>query len=167
MDLRFRFSTHCPFNIRRTFFFFFFFARCIILNEKVLVWLTISYQTLFVFSVSVLFSNIYPLIKFMAKKKKKKKKKNCQLLLLSDFLDFLSRRIFLLFFVEFELLTFHNNIIEKISGKKKKKKKDQAEFVEILPRSYLSYRFLHNLHFFFFLHVETSEIIWFFLKTND
>ena len=63
------------------------------------------------------------------------------------FLDFLSRKIFLLFSAEFELLMFHNKI-EKISGKKKKKKNDRAEFVEILPPSYLPYRLLHNLHFF-------------------
>ena len=40
------------------------------------------------------------------------------------------------------------------------KTNDRAEFVEILPPSYLPYRFLHNLHSLF--HGETSENIWFF-----
>ena len=47
---------------------------------------------------------------------------------------------FLLFFAEFKLSMFHNNIV-----KIWKKKIEQAALVEILPPGYLPYRFLHNL----------------------
>ena len=46
---------------------------------------------------------------------------------------------FLIFFAEFKLLMFHNNIV-KIS-----ENIEQAELVENMPPSYLPYRFLHNL----------------------
>ena len=56
------------------------------------------------------------------------------------FFKLLSKKYFLLFFAEFELNMFHNNIVN-IS-----EKNEQAELVENLPPSYLPYRFLHNLH---------------------
>ena len=59
---------------------------------------------------------------------------------------------------------FHNNI-EKISKKKKQKTNDRSEFVEILPPSYLPYRFLHNLHSFFSMGKQMK--IFDFLKTSD
>ena len=71
--------------------------------------------------------------------------------------EFLSKEIFLLFFAEFKLLMFLNNIV-KIS-----EKIEQAELVENLPPSYLPYRFLHNLHSFL-LYNGKSETIWFFKK---
>ena len=43
---------------------------------------------------------------------------------------------------------FHNNIVKISEKKKKKKKMKQAERIENLPPSYLTYRFLHNLHSF-------------------
>ena len=56
---------------------------------------------------------------------------------------------------------FHNT--EKINNKKKIKKNDRAEFVEILPPSYLPYRFLHNLHSFFSMRKQV-KIFEFFKK---
>ena len=53
--------------------------------------------------------------------------------------NFCPIKYFLLFFAEFELLLFHNNIVKKI-----RKKNEQAELVENLPPSYLPYKFLHN-----------------------
>ena len=58
------------------------------------------------------------------------------------FWNFCLRKYFLLFFVEFELLMFHNNTV-KIS-----EKIEQEELVENLPPSFLPNRFLHNLHSF-------------------
>ena len=64
----------------------------------------------------------------------------------------------LLFFTEFELLMFHNNIV-KIS-----EKNEQAKPVENLPQSYLPCpcRFLHDLHSF--LLWEKMKIFDFFFK---
>ena len=55
------------------------------------------------------------------------------------FFNFFLRKYVLLFFAEFELLMFHNNIV-KIVVKIK-----QVKLVEKLPPSYLPYRFLHKL----------------------
>ena len=65
---------------------------------------------------------------------------------------------FLIFFAEFKLLTFHNNIV-KIS-----EKNEQPELVKNLPPSYLPYKFLHNLHsFLLWEKVKIFDV----LKTND
>ena len=53
--------------------------------------------------------------------------------------DFCLRKYFLLFFAEFALLMFYNNIV-KIS-----EKIEQVVFVENLAPSYLPYRFLNDL----------------------
>ena len=58
------------------------------------------------------------------------------------FFKCLSKKIFLLFFAEFELLMFHNNIV-KIS-----EKNEQAEPFENIPQSNLLYIFLYYLHSF-------------------
>ena len=57
----------------------------------------------------------------------------------------LSKKIFffLLFFAEFELLMFHNNIV-----KSSVKKGERVELIE--NPSYVPYRFLYNLHSFFY-----------------
>ena len=55
------------------------------------------------------------------------------------FWKFCLRKYFLLFFAEFKLLVFHNNVV-KIS-----EKIEQAELVENPPPSYLPYIFLHSL----------------------
>ena len=88
------------------------FAWPFILNENILFWLTISNQKPFLFCFSVLLSNIYSKIKFMAKN-------------WSDLCNFYSKVIFgvfdfLLFFAEFKFLIFHNNIA-KISEKLNKR----------------------------------------------
>ena len=87
------------------------------LNEDILFWLTISYQKPFVFSVSVfcfqictLKLNLLPKIGLAYSSSVVK----------WFFLNFLLRKYFLLFFAEFELLMFHNNIV-KISEKLNKK----------------------------------------------
>ena len=69
-----------------------------ILNENILFLLTISYQKLFVFSVSVVCSQVFTL------------KLNLQpkigltyaISIVKWFLEFLSKKTFLLFFIEFE-----------------------------------------------------------------
>ena len=73
-------------------------------------------------------------------------------------MNFCLRKYFLLFFAEFKLLMFYNNIV-KIS-----EKFNQAQRVENLPPNYLPYRFLHNLHSFLLLE---KVKIFDFLKTND
>ena len=40
---------------------------------------------------------------------------------------------------------FQNNIVKILE-----KKNEQAELIATLPQSYLPYRFLHNLHSFFY-----------------
>ena len=101
----------------------------------------------------VLFSNIYPQIKFMTKNWSDL----CNFYSKAIFQNFCLRKYFLLFFAEFELLIFHNNTV-KIS----EKKIEQAKLVENLPPSYLPNRFLHNLHPF--LLWEKLKIFEFFLK---
>ena len=117
------------------------------LKWKYLVWLTISCQKPFVFSVSVLFSNIYPKIEliFMVNKNKKKQNNN-----------FYSKVIFKLLswkiFFYYCLLNVNYWCFTAILWKfQKKKKKDQVDFVENLPSSDLPCRFLHNLHSFFLI----------------
>ena len=62
--------------------------------------------------------------------------------------SFCLRKYVLIFFAEFKVLMFHNNIVKILE------KNEQAELIENLPTSYLSYRFLLNLifnciHFYF------------------
>ena len=84
-----------------------------ILNENILFWSTISYQKPFVFSVSVFCSQIFSL-------KLNLWPKSCPtyaLPIIKWFFEiFILENIFLLFFAEFKLLMFHNNIV-KISEK--------------------------------------------------
>ena len=51
---------------------------------------------------------------------------------------------FLFFFAEFKLLMFHNNIVKNV------RKIEQVELVDNLPPSSLPYRFLSNLHSFYY-----------------
>ena len=90
-----------------------FFAWRFILNENILFWLTISYQKPFVFSVSVFYFQICTL------------KLNLSpeigltyaiSIVKWFFGNFCLNKYCLLFFAEFELLMFHNNIV-KISEK--------------------------------------------------
>ena len=81
---------------------------------------------------------MYPKIKFITKKWSDL----CNFYSKVIFLNFCVRKYILLFFAEFKLLIFHNNIV-KIS-----EKTEQAELVENLPPSYLPYKFLDNFHSF-------------------
>ena len=81
-----------------------FFAWRFILNENILFWFPISYHKPFVFSVSVLCSQIFTL------------KLNLWPKIGLTFWNFCLRKYFLLFFAEFKLLMFHNNTV-KISEK--------------------------------------------------
>ena len=114
-----------------------FFAWRFILDDNLLFWLIISYQKSFVISVSLFCSQILTL-KFNLWPKVGLNYATS--IVKWFFFNFLSKKIiYLLFFAEFELLMFHNNIV-KISEKIK-----QVKLVENLPPSYLPYRFLHDL----------------------
>ena len=69
-----------------------------------------------------------------------------------------NKYLLLVFFAEFESITFHNNIVEV------SEKNEQAELVENLPPSYLPYRFLHNLHSF---PLRIKVNIWVFNNSNQ
>ena len=74
-------------------------------------------------------------------------------------MEFLCEKIFLLFFAELKFLMFHKNIVNILE-----KKNERAELVEILPLSYLPYRFLHIcIQFYYGKKVKIFD----FLKTND
>ena len=73
---------------------------------------------------------------------------------------FVKKHIFILYFAEFELLRFHNNIV-KIS---EIHCIEQVELVENLAPSYLPYRFLHDLASFL---LWEKVKIFDFLKTYD
>ena len=60
----------------------------------------------------------------------------------SDFLDFLSKKIFLIFLCQICFIYVSQQYCENF------RKIEQAELVENLPQSYLLYRFLHNLNLF-------------------
>ena len=89
-----------------------FFAWSFILNENILFWLSISCQKPCLLCFCVLFSNIYTKIKVKAKSWSDL----CNFYRKVIFWNFCLRKYFLLFFAEFELLTFYNNIV-KISEK--------------------------------------------------
>ena len=55
------------------------------------------------------------------------------------FWNFCLRKHFLLFFAEFELMMFYNNIVKIF------RKIEQVEHFENLAQSYLPYKFLHHL----------------------
>ena len=74
------------------------------------------------------------------------------------FLNFCLRKHFLLFFAEFELVMFYNNIVKIF------RKIEQVEHVENLPPSYLPYKCLHHLASFL---LWEKVKIFDFLKTND
>ena len=78
---------------------------------------------------------MYPKIKFTAKNLSDL----CIFYSKLSFWNFCLRKYFLLFFAEFRLSMFHDNIV-KIS-----EKTEQVELVENLPPSYLPYRYLHTL----------------------
>ena len=139
-------------SLGKTFFVWRFF-----LNENILFWLTISYQTLFVFSVSVFCSQI-----FTVKLNLRSKIGLAYAISIVKwfFWDVLSKKIFFYF----SLLTF-NYWCFTTTLWKFQKKNEQAELVEILPPSYMSYPTDFCIICIPFYYGK-SENIWFFLKTN-
>ena len=129
------------------------FAWRFILNENILFWMTITSKTISPFCFCVLFSNMYPKIKLMAKN-------------WSDLCNFYSKVIFLEFLIKKIVFMFLCRIwiIDVSQYCENFRKNDQAELVENLSPSYLTYRFLHKLRSF--LLWEKVEIFDF-LKTND
>ena len=73
-------------------------------------------ETIYIFCFCVLFSNIYPKIKF----KVKSWSDLCNFYSKVILLNFCLRKFFLVFFAEFELWMFHNNIV-KFSEKMNKR----------------------------------------------
>ena len=144
-------SNYCPFDISRKEVF------CLAFYLKWKHFVLIDYilsETICLFCFCVLFSNMYPKIKFIAKNWSDL----CNFFSKVIFWNFCLNKYFLLFFAEFELLMFHNNIV-KIS-----RKIEQAELAENQSPSYLPYKFLHNFHSF--LLWEKVKILAF-LKTTD
>ena len=90
---------------------------------------------------------MYPKIKFTAKNWSDL----CNFYSKVIFWNFCLRKYFLLFFAEFKLLIFHNNLGENF------RKIEQVELVENLPPSYLPYKFLHNLHSFLPVRTNTGS----------
>ena len=105
-------SFYCPFDISRKDVF------CLAFSLKWKYFALIDHilsETICLFWFCVLFSNMYPKIKFFAKNWSDL----CNFYSKRIFLNFCLRKYFLLFFAEFKLLTFHNNIV-KISEKMNK-----------------------------------------------
>ena len=102
-------KTYCPFDISRIDVF------CLAFYLKWKYFVLIDYivsETICLFCFCVLFSNMYPKIKFIAKTWSDL----CNFYSKVIFLNFCLSKYFLLFFAEFELLMFHNNTV-KISEK--------------------------------------------------
>ena len=117
----------------------FFFAWRFILNETFVLIDHILSKTICRFSFCVLFSNMYPKIKFIAKHWSNL----CNFYSKVIFLEFLSETFFLLFFVEFEFLMFHN--IVKISEKLNK----QNLLKICLPVTYPTNFCIICIHFYY------------------
>ena len=100
---------YCPFDIsRKDVFCLAFYLEC---KYFVLIEYILS-ETICLFCFCVLLSNMYPKIKFIAKHWSDL----CNFYSKVIFWKFCLSKYFLLFFAEFELLMFHNNIV-KISEK--------------------------------------------------
>ena len=105
-------KAYCPFNISWKDVFclaFYFKWKYFVLTDHILS------ETICLFCFCVLFSNIYTKIKATAKSWSDL----CNFYSKVIFCNFCPRKYFLLFFAEFELLMFYNNIV-KISEKLKK-----------------------------------------------
>ena len=103
------FCTYCPFDIswKDVFYLAFYLKwKYIVLIDYILS------ETICLFCFWVLFSNMYPKIKFIAKNWSDL----CNFCSNVIFWNFCLSKYFLLFFAKFELLMFHNNIM-KISEK--------------------------------------------------
>ena len=99
------YSTYCPFDISQKDVF------CLAFYLKWKYFVLIDYilsETTCLFCFCVLFSNMYPKIKFIAKNWSDL----CNFYGKVIFLNFCISKYFLLFFAEFKLLMFHNNIVK-------------------------------------------------------
>ena len=95
------------------FFFFFFFGLAFYFNCRYFVLIYhILLETICLFCFCVLFSNMYPKIKFTAKNWSDLCKFYSKVIIWK----FCLRKYFLLFFAEFELLVFHNNIVKVLEN---------------------------------------------------
>ena len=104
---------YCPFDITRKDVFclaFYYKWKYFVLNDHILS------ETICLFCFCILFSNMYPKIKFMAKNWSDL----CNFYSKVIFWNFWLRKKFSSFFAEFELLMFHNNIV-KLSEKLNKR----------------------------------------------
>ena len=140
---------YCPFDIswKDVFYLAFYFKwKYFVLVDHILS------ETICLLCFCALFSNIYTKIKVTAISWSDL----CYFYSKVIFWKFCLRKYFLLFFAEFELLTFYNNIV-KISENLNKWN------VENLAPSHLPYRFLHDLASFL---LWEKVKIFDFLKTN-
>ena len=128
-------NIYCPFDITRKGVFclaFYFKRKYFVLIDHIIS------ETICLFCFCVLFSNIYPKIKFTAKIWSDQ----CNFYSKVIFWNFCLRKIYFTFLCRNWIIDVSQQYCENII------KNDQAELVETLPPSNLSYRFLHNLHSF-------------------
>ena len=140
---------YCPFDISRKDVF------CLAFYLKWKYFVLIDYilsETICLFCFCVLFSNMYPKIKFIAKNWSDL----CNFYGKMIFLNFCISKYFLLFLAEFKLLMFHNNIV-KISEKLNK----QNLLKICLQVTYPTNFYIIFIHFYY---GEKSENIGFFKK---
>ena len=133
--------TYCPFDITRKDVF----LLGILFKMKIF-----CSETICLFCFCVLFSNIYPKIKFMSKNWSDL----CNFYSKVIFWNFCLRKYFFTFLCWIWIIDASQQYCENF------KKIEQAELIENLPPSYLPNRFLHNWHQF--ITMGKSENIWFF-----
>ena len=144
------FPHYGPFDITRKDIFclaFYFKWKCFVLIDHILS------ETICLFCFCVLFSNIYPKIRLTTKNWSGL----CNFYITVIFWNFFLRRCFLLFFAEYEILIFYNNIV-KTSEKLNKLNLLKICLLVTYPTDFC---FLHS-----FLLWEKAKIFDF-LKTND
>ena len=141
---------YCPFGtLGKTVF-----AWRFILNENILSWLTTLLETICLFCFCVLFSNLYPKIKFTAKNLSDL----CNYHSKKNFWIFLSKKIFFTCLCWIWIIDVSQQYFENF------RKTKQMELHENMPPCHLPNRFLHNLHVFL---LWEKVKIFDFLKTND
>ena len=141
----------CPFDISRKDVFclaFYFEWKYFVLIDH------IQSETICLFCFSVLLSNIYSKIKFTAKNWSDL----CNFYSKVIFWSFCLRKYFLLFFAEFKLLMFHNNIV-KLSEKLNKRNLLKICFQVTYPTDFCKIR----IHFYY--RKKWKYLI--FLKSNE
>ena len=145
------FCTYCPFDIswKDVFYLAFYLKwKYIVLIDYILS------ETICLFCFWVLFSNMYPKIKFIAKNWSDL----CNFCSNVIFWNFCLSKYFLLFFAKFELLMFHNNIM-KISEKLNKQNLLKICLQVTYPTNFC----IIFIHFYYGEKVKILD----FLKTTD